>query len=272
MREIATIGGGYLSLPGMSPKADYRVPWPGGQDRSQVVTNAADMRRELDDLHVDVAVLFPDNLLTLPMVRDPRFALVLAQAYNAWMCERWLSSEPSLRGALVACPQRPQESADALNRRHRATPACAVSTCLPAGCGRFTATGSTSRSGRRPRLRPGFRSRSIRSRPVFPAFPFQLDCFETSLAQHALAHPLSMISNLVSLLETGVPMRWPQIRWGFMEAGVGWVPWIANRLDKEYLERRREVPHLREPTQSTTSGSSSSARSRSRSPSSGAIS
>ena len=27
---------------------------------------------------------------------------------------------------------------------------------------------------------------------------------------------------------------------------VGWVPWIMNRLDKEYLERRREVPHLRE--------------------------
>ena len=55
-----------------------------------------------------------------------------------------------------------------------------------------------------------------------------------------------MIANLVSLLETGVPMRWPELRWGFMEAGVGWVPWIANRLDKEYLERRREVPHLRE--------------------------
>ena len=80
-----------------------------------------------------------------------------------------------------------------------------------------------------------------------------------------------MISNLVSLLETGVPMRWPEIRWGFMEAGVGWVPWIANRLDKEYLERRREVPHLRE-RPVTTSASSSSARSRSRSPSSGAIS
>ena len=59
---------------------------------------------------------------------------------------------------------------------------------------------------------------------VFPVFPFQLDCFETSLAQHAFAHPLSMAANLVSLLETGVPMRWPEIRWGFMEAGVGWVP------------------------------------------------
>ena len=244
LREIATIGGGYLSLPGMSPKADYRVPWPGGQNRSQVVTNAADMRRELDDLHVDVAVLFPDNLLTLPMVRDPRFALVLAQAYNAWMCERWLSSEPSLRGALVACPQRPQESADDI-RRHAGHPGvCCV--YLPA-CGLRPLYGDR-------QYEPIWKAATETGLPVaihsveavFPAFPFQLDCFETSLAQHALAHPLSMISNLVSLLETGVPMRWPEIRWGFMEAGVGWVPWIANRLDKEYLERRREVPHLRE--------------------------
>src|SRR3954447_9612315 len=67
LREIERIGGSYIGLPGMAPKADYSVPWPGGQNRSQIVTTAADMRRELDELHVDVAVLFPDNLLALPM-------------------------------------------------------------------------------------------------------------------------------------------------------------------------------------------------------------
>ena len=158
----------------MSPKADYRVPWPGGQNRSQIVTNAADMRRELDDLHVDVAVLFPDNLLTLPMVRDPRFALVLAQAYNAWMCERWLSSEPSLRGALVACPQRPQESADDI-RRHAGHPGvCCI--YLPA-CGLRPLYGD------RP-YEPIWKAATETGLPVaihsveavFPAFPFQLDC------------------------------------------------------------------------------------------------
>ena len=33
---------------------------------------------------------------------------------------------------------------------------------------------------------------------VYPAFPFQLEQFRTSMAVHALAHPLSMVANLVS--------------------------------------------------------------------------
>ena len=81
---------------------------------------------------------------------------------------------------------------------------------------------------------------------VYPAFPFQLEQFRTSLAVHALAHPLSMVANLVSMLETAVPVRFPELKIGFMEAGTGWVPFIANRLDKEYVERRREVPLLQE--------------------------
>jgi uncharacterized protein len=81
---------------------------------------------------------------------------------------------------------------------------------------------------------------------VYPAFPFQLEQFRTSLAVHALAHPLSMVANLVSMLETGVPVRFPALNIAFMEAGTAWVPFIANRLDKEYVERRREVPLLQE--------------------------
>jgi predicted TIM-barrel fold metal-dependent hydrolase len=48
------------------------------------------------------------------------------------------------------------------------------------------------------------------------------------------------------MLETAVPVRFPGVRFAFMEAGTGWVPWLANRLDKEYIERRREVPLLQE--------------------------
>ncbi|HET6173566.1 MAG TPA: amidohydrolase family protein [Gaiellales bacterium] len=73
LREIAKANGLYLSLPGMAPRAECRVPWPGAQNRSQVVATAADRRRELDELHVDVAVLYPDNLLMLPMLRDELF-------------------------------------------------------------------------------------------------------------------------------------------------------------------------------------------------------
>lgn len=59
LREIAKIPERYLDLPGMSPRAEFRTPFPGGSNRPQLVTSAADMRVELNELHVDLACCFP---------------------------------------------------------------------------------------------------------------------------------------------------------------------------------------------------------------------
>jgi uncharacterized protein len=245
LREIAKVPERYLDLPGMSPRAEFRTPWPGGSNRSQVVESAQAMRRELNELHVDIAVLFPDHLLFLAMVRDPRFAAELARAYNSWLHERWLLEEPSLVGALVVAPQDPISGAEDITRHagHREF-ACVY---LPA-------------SGVRPlyghRVYDPIYSAAVEAglpvvmhsvEAVYPAFPFQLEVFETSLAQHAIAHPFAMMANIVSMLETGVPVRHPDLGIGIMEAGTSWVPFLLNRLDKEYIERRREIPVLQQP-------------------------
>lgn len=244
LREIAKVQERYLDLPGISPRAEYRVPFPGGSNRRQVATSAAEMREGLDALRVDQAVLFPDHLLSLAMVRDPAFATALARAYNGWLHERWLQEEPSLKGALVIAPQNPQAGADDI-RRHAGNREFA--------CVYLPASGLKILYGHEI-YDPVYRAAAEAGLPVvihsveavYPAFPFQLEQFRTSLAVHALAHPLSMVANLVSMIETAVPVRFPELRIGFMEAGTGWVPFIANRLDKEYVERRREVPLLQE--------------------------
>ena len=244
LREIATVQERYLDLPGISPRAEYRVPFPGGSNRRQIAASAAEMRQGLDALYVDQAVLFPDHLLSLAMVRDPAFATALARAYNRWLHERWLSEERSLRGALVIAPQNPEAGAQDI-RRHAGEREFA--------CVYLPASGLKILYGHE-MYDPVYRAAAEVGLPVvihsveavYPAFPFQLEQFRTSLAVHALAHPLSMIANLVSMLETAVPVRFPELKIGFMEAGTGWVPFIANRLDKEYVERRREVPLLQE--------------------------
>jgi predicted TIM-barrel fold metal-dependent hydrolase len=244
LREIAKVEERYLDLPGMSPRAEYRVPFPGGSNRRQVATSAAEMRQGLDALHVDQAVLFPDHLLSLAMVRDPGFATTLARAYNRWLHERWLTADRSLKGALVVAPQNPQAGAEDI-RRHAGGREFA--------CVYLPASGLKILYGHE-LYDPVYHAASEAGLPVvihsveavYPAFPFQLEQFRTSLAVHALAHPLSMVANLVSMLETAVPVRFPTLKLGFMEAGTGWIPFIANRLDKEYVERRREVPLLQE--------------------------
>jgi hypothetical protein len=244
LREIAKVEERYLDLPGMSPRAEYRVPFPGGSNRRQIVTSAAELREGLDALHVDQAVLFPDHLLSLAMVRDPAFAAALARSYNRWLHERWLTERASLKGALVVAPQDPAAGAADI-RRHASERGFA--------CVYLPASGLKILYGHE-LYDPVYQAAAETGLPVvihsveavYPAFPFQLEQFRTSLAVHALAHPLSMVANLVSMLETGVPVRHPELKIGFMEAGTAWVPFVANRLDKEYVERRREVPLLQE--------------------------
>src|SRR5262245_20214120 len=107
LREIAKVEERYLDLPAVSPRAEFRIPWPGGTNRPQVVASPAAIRRELDDLHVNIAILFPDHLLSLAMVREPAFAVALARSYNDWLADRWLRAEPTLKGAIVIPPQDP---------------------------------------------------------------------------------------------------------------------------------------------------------------------
>jgi predicted TIM-barrel fold metal-dependent hydrolase len=244
LREIAKVPERYLDLPGMSPRAEFRVPFPGGSNRTQLVTSAADMRRELDELHVDQAILFPDHLLFLAMVRDPGFAAALARAYNQWLYERWLTAEPTFKGALIVAPQDPQAGAGDI-RRHAGRKEFA--------CVYLPASGVRPLYGHRS-YDPIYEAASEAGLPVcmhsveavYPTFPFQLEVFQTSLAQHCISHPFAMMANIVSMLETGVPVRWPELKIGVMEAGVTWIPFIMNRLDKEYTERRREVPFLQD--------------------------
>ena len=64
------------------------------------------------------------------------------------------------------------------------------------------------------------------------------------MGQHTIGHSFSIIANLVDVVTAGVVVRFPKLRIAFTEAGLSWVPFIMHRLDKEYLERRREVPYL----------------------------
>ena len=53
-----------------------------------------------------------------------------------------------------------------------------------------------------------------------------------------------MMANLVSIMHTGVPARYPTLRLAFTEAGIGWVPYMMWRLDRYHAEYRRQVPFL----------------------------
>ena len=232
----------YLSYGGYSPNLGLDPPFPGGLNARSTQT-AAQMREELDAISVDAGIIFPDHLLLMAQLPNPDYAAALARAYNRWLLEKWLAAEPSLYGALVAAPQDPADAAREIEKYGKEAKVVAVylptSAVYPLwGHRKYDPIYAVAEAAGLPVM-----LHSVSA--VFPVFPFNVEQFDTALARHTVAHTFAMMANLISMVTTGVPVRFPKLKICFTEAGVSWVPFIMWRLDKEYNESRREVPSWR---------------------------
>ena len=245
LENLADVEEYYLDIPGFSPGMTwYEARFPSGHEGRRMVHTAGQMREELDEIQVDIAILFPDHLLKIAMITQADYAAALARAYNAWLLEKWCSQEKGLLGCVIACPQDPESAAREI-RRYAGEPGM-VGVYLPCA-------GLDPLWGHR-RYDPIYEAAQETDLPVLlhsvtvvhPVFPFNLHVFETEFGRHICGHTFSIMANLVHMISAGVPVRYPDLRVALTEVGISWVPFLMNRMDKEYLERRREIPILRE--------------------------
>lgn len=235
----------YLDIPGFSPgNASYEARFPTGHEATRAVDTPDQMRRELDAINVDIGILFPDHLLKLPVITQSDYAAAISRAYNAWLLDEWCSVEDGLLGCILACPHDPADAAREI-RKYAEEPGM-VGVYLPCA-------GLDPLWGHR-MYDPIFEAAEEADLPVLlhsvtvihPVFPFNTHGFETEFGRHICSHTFSMMANLVHMVTTGVPVRYPNLRVAFTEAGISWVPFLMYKMDKEYIERRREVPFLTE--------------------------
>jgi len=257
LRELTHVHERYLDIPGFAigwegidPPIPGRIP--GVEDagdhpdwETRVVRSADQLRSELSALHIDAAIVFPDNLLTLGALANPRYACALASAYNRWIEAEWLDVDRGLHAALVVAPHDPREGAAEIARWADRSgfaaiylPTAAVNP--PWGHAMYDPIYDAAQEAGLPVV---FHSVGI----IHPNFPHNVHAFSPAGVRHALLHPLGMITSLMSLIGSGVPARFPRLKVVFTEGGVSWVPFVAWRLDREYLERRREFPFYSEP-------------------------
>jgi predicted TIM-barrel fold metal-dependent hydrolase len=228
----------------LSPGGGFEAVFPTGHETTRKVTEPEQMRADLDAIGVNIGVLFPDQFLVLPLLTQPEYAGALARAYNLWILDRWVSPQRGLLGTLIAWPQDPVAAAVEI-RLHAGNPGI-IGVYLPCA-------GVDPLWGHR-RYDPIFQAAQETDLPVLlhsvglthPVFPFNNQGFDTEMARHAISHPFSIIANLVHMVTTGVPVRFPGLRIATFEAGISWIPFVMQRLDKEYVEKRRQVPFLTE--------------------------
>src|SRR4029077_14446866 len=72
-----------------------------------------------------------------------------------------------------------------------------------------------------------------------------LDRLDSFAEAHCLEHPFGQMLQLTNMMFQGVFDQFPRLRVAFLEAGVGWVPFMLDRLDEEYERKGRWAPRLR---------------------------
>jgi predicted TIM-barrel fold metal-dependent hydrolase len=74
--------------------------------------------------------------------------------------------------------------------------------------------------------------------------PFAIERFPTRLGVHAITHPLGAMQAVYNFTVGGILARFPRLRVGFMEAGLGWLPFWLERLDEHWEMMPEQAPAI----------------------------
>jgi predicted TIM-barrel fold metal-dependent hydrolase len=205
----------------------------------------------IDDLAIDgcdAEILFPNKGLTVWATPDAKFSHAMCRAYNEWAWETFSAYNDRLMPMACVAPAALDETIDEIQR-----------------CARL-----------------GFKGLSLPCKPVFgppdvddpnynlKEFEPLWECitdvdlpitFHVSTGRdprtarsrggavinytiHSLAPTMEP---LVNICASGVAERHPTLRFGAIEAGIGWVPWMLEAMDEAFLKHHMWVrPRLEE--------------------------
>src|SRR5579875_341903 len=190
------------------------------------------------DFGIKRSIVFPTKMLDIGM--DPRadFEVALTNAYADFMLENFLGRYPEILSP-VFVPANSRDKAAELIERVGAEK----------GIVGVMVTSMT-------RALAGDDSWD----PIYEAaekkgLPFCMHCanfnsgilggFDSFLGVHTLARPISAAAQVTSMIVSGVPERFPRLKFAIIEGGLSWIPWLMQRLDSVYLMRREEAPLLK---------------------------
>jgi uncharacterized protein len=206
---------------------------------------------DMDVEGIDVAVLFGTYIgLTLPNLADPGLAVAVARAYNDWLAE-FCAAAPDRLKAVALAPL--QDVPAAIAELERAAKLGHVTAMLP--------TNLHGKNLDHPDFYPFYDAAQRLGVPLsvhagvghngvpghYGTQNAGTERFDRFFFTHLVAFPFEQMIATACIVCGGVLDRFPSLRIGFFEAGVGWLPYWLQRMDEHYERLSPQVPLLTRP-------------------------
>jgi hypothetical protein len=226
-----------LNMDGHLRALRKRGGWGGGVHGP----NARHWLDFLDKNRIELTVLYPNQGLTHGAILDRDWAVVLARAYNDWLYDRFMKASPRLNGVALLPIQDIEEAVKELRR-------CVVELGMVGAVLPAVAAAGRLYSG--PEFFPLWEEAQTLDTPIsthggLSSPALGLDLTANFTVAHTLEHPFAQMRQLVSLVFEGIFEMFPRLRFGCLECGVGWVPYLMDRMDEEQERKGQYSPRCK---------------------------
>jgi len=206
--------------------------------------DAASQVRAMDLQGIDISYLYPSIGLYVTSIdgQDPDLAHAITRAYNNWLADFCSYAPERLRPVAIVSLHRPEDARQELLRSVKELKMEAVMVRPNPINGRTLGNKDFAPFWELCDdldVAVGIHEGSHARVPATGA-----DRFETHMAIHACCHPMEQMMAFIALFEGGVFQRHPKLRFGFLEAGCGWLPYLIWRLEKEFKLWSYQVPEV----------------------------
>jgi hypothetical protein len=182
---------------------------------------------------IDVMVFFPSFGLRAPSIESPKLAREFARFYNEWVAAWCAGGKGRFHGIAVV----PLEQVDnAIAVLQHAKELGLVGAMIPPAL--------KMRNLDHPDLDPFYAAAvdldmplGVHGAPGIHLPKIGVDRFDNYIQVHCISFPFDQMTAMTALISGGVFDRHPKLRVGFMESGVGWVPYFIDRMHEHYEKR-----------------------------------